>query len=101
MNTYSICPKDIENIWPVPHNPALTHKRPFTVSIAANKNTSVLEDPQATEQIKVYSDGSSQEGNVGAAATIYRNGEATRTLHLLRSSKLTSERLAMKLQANK
>ena len=77
----SICPKDIENIWPVPCNPALTHKRPFTVSIAANKDASVLEDAQATEQIKVYSDRSSQEGNVGAAATIYRNGEATRTLH--------------------
>jgi ribonuclease HI len=40
-----------------------------------------LEDAQATEQVKVYSDGSSQDSNVGAAAMLFRDGETTRTLN--------------------
>lgn len=81
MNTYNVQPKDIECIRPALHNLALTHKRPFTVSIPANKDVSIVEDTQVTEHIKVYSDGSSHNGNVGAAAILCRAREPRRTLH--------------------
>ena len=81
MSTYSIYPKDIEHIRPTPHNPALSHKRPFMVNVAVNKDTSILEDAQAKKQIKVYTDGSTHDGSVGVAATLYRDGEIGRTLH--------------------
>jgi len=39
------------------------------------------EDATGDEEIKVYSDGSAQDGKVGAAAVLVRPGQATRTLH--------------------
>lgn len=81
MSVYGICPKDIDSIWPAPCNPARTHKQPFTVSIPANKDASMEEDAQATEHIKIYSDGSSLDGKVGVAAVLHRTGEPRRTLH--------------------
>lgn len=60
---------------------ALTHKRPFTLSISDNKDKSVAEDTQATEVVRVYSDGSVQDGKVGAAALLSRQGEPDRIVH--------------------
>jgi hypothetical protein len=40
-----------------------------------------LEDSQAKEKVKVYTDGSSRNGKVGAAAILMRAGEPTQTLH--------------------
>lgn len=81
MNNYNIHPSEIEKIRPTPRNPALTHKRPFTVSIPASKEASVQEDANAIEKIRVYTDGSSHDGSVGAAAILCRNGQTTRVLH--------------------
>lgn len=56
------------------------HKRPFTMSIPANKEVSVQEDANATEKIRVYADSSSHDGSIGAAAILCRNKQATRVL---------------------
>ena len=80
MSRYSIDPKNTECI-SGPLNPALAHKRPFTVQISADKEASTLADQQATEKVKVYTDGSSHDGLVGAAAILIREGEPTRKSH--------------------
>ena len=81
MNTYNVSPKELKYIRPTSWNPALSHKRPFTVSIAANKDTSVIEDTQAKETVKIYLDGSSLNSCIAAVATLYRDREVARTLH--------------------
>ncbi len=81
MQTYGIRPNDIENIRATPRNPALSHKRPFSTTIAKSKDESKKEDAQATEKVKVYSDGSALNGKVGAAAILTRAGKPTRKLH--------------------
>ena len=81
MQTYNVRPQDVESITPAPRNPALTHKRPFTISISNSKDDSVREDSQATEKVKVYTDGSAQDGKVGAAALLIRPGQPNRKLH--------------------
>ena len=52
MQTYDVKPQKTETISPAPQNPALTHKRPFTISISDNKDNSVQEDTRATETVK-------------------------------------------------
>jgi ribonuclease HI len=81
MYNYRVHPNEVENIRVMPLNPDLTHKRPFTISIPKDKDESVTEDAQATEMVKVYSDGSALNGKVGVAAIICRTGEPTRKLH--------------------
>ena len=81
MSIYNIRPQDVESIVPASRNPAITHRRPFTVSFASSKDNSVAEDTLATEKVKVYSDGSAQNGKVGAAALLLREGAPDRTLH--------------------
>lgn len=80
MKTYSTQPSSIECIRPAPHNLAMVHKRPFMVSITEDKEASILEDSRAAEQVKVYTDGSVQDGKVGAVAIIKREGVLTQTL---------------------
>ena len=81
MLAYNACPQDVESIKPASQNLAITHRRPFMFSFAGSKDDSVVEDAQATETVKVYSDGSAQNGKVGAAALLIREGEQDRTLH--------------------
>ena len=81
MLNYAAKPQDMETIKPMPRNPALTHTRPFSVNFAKSKDKSVEEDERATEEAKVYTDGSAQEGKVGAAAILIREGKPTRKLH--------------------
>ena len=81
MQNYAARPQDVETIKPMPRNPALTHKRLFSVNFAKNKEESIEEDERATEEVKVYTDGSAQEGKVGAAAILIREGKPTRKLH--------------------
>ena len=82
MHNFDIKPKETETIKPSPRNLALTHKRPFSISITASKNKSVDEDTNAREVVKVYSDSSALNGKVGAAAILTRPGKPTRKLHL-------------------
>jgi ribonuclease HI len=51
------------------------------MDIAVNKDASVTADTVGTENIKVYSDRSAQDGKVGAAAVLIRPGKETRKLH--------------------
>jgi ribonuclease HI len=51
------------------------------MDIAVNKDASVTADTVGTENIKVYSDGSAQDGKVGAAAVLIRPGKETCKLH--------------------
>ena len=74
MQNYITKPQEVEMIKPAPCNPALTHKRPFTISFTKDKNKSIEEDERATEVGKVYTDSSVQEGKVGAAAILIRGG---------------------------
>ena len=74
-------PKKMEKIPAKPRNPALIGKLPFKVSIASSKEASILEDRNAQDRIKIYSDGSAHEGKVGAAAVLTRPGKPNKTLH--------------------
>lgn len=74
-------PKCVEKIPAKPRNPAHVGKLPFKVSIASSKEASITEDRNALDAVKVYSDGSAQDGNVGAAAILICPGHPNRTLH--------------------
>jgi len=71
----------MEKIPTKPRNPAQIGKLPFSVRIPDSKEASIAEDRNATEVIKIYSDGSAQEGKVGAAAVLICAGRPNRVLH--------------------
>ena len=77
----SFDPKRVEKIPAKPRNPAQTGKLPFNISIATSKEASIFEDQNALDAVKIYSDGSAQEGKVGAAAVLTRPGKPNRILH--------------------
>ena len=81
LQTYEVRLQEIEVIKPAPCNPVLPHKRPFMVDIADNKESSMEEDTQAGEVVKVYTDGSALKGRVGTAVILRRKGTHPRTLH--------------------
>ena len=51
-----------------------TYKRAFTATIADSKEDSIKEEAKDDSDIRIYTDGSGFEGNVGAAAVLYRKG---------------------------
>jgi ribonuclease HI len=51
------------------------------VDIANDKEASITADAEGKEKVKVYSDGSAQEGKVGVAAILIRPGKEMRKLH--------------------
>ena len=77
----SFDPKRVEKIPAKPRNPAQTGKLPFNISIATSKEASIIEDRNALDAVKIYSDGSAQEGKVGAAAVLTHPGKPNRILH--------------------
>lgn len=81
LNIYKIDPREAECIRPALCNPALTLKRLFMIHIPVDKEVSILEDKQALEKVKIYSDGSAHNGEVGAAAILMRDGEQMQKLH--------------------
>ena len=64
-----------------PLNPALIGKLPFTISIASSKEASKAEDRHAQETIRIYTDRSSHNGKVGAAAILIQPNGPHKTLH--------------------
>ena len=81
MQTFNIKPNALETVATTGGNPATRHKRPFKIEIAKDKKASVAADAEGMERIRVYSDGSAQEGKVGAAAVLIYPGKETRKLH--------------------
>ena len=62
-------------------NPSRPGKSPFTISVAEDRESSIEEDSNAREEVRVYSDGSAINGKVGAAAILIRAGNPPRILH--------------------
>jgi ribonuclease HI len=81
MHIFKLNPSAISKIAVAVRNPMDNHKLHLRISIANSKESSKLEAANATERIKVYSDGSEINGKVGAAALLFRPGKPTRTLH--------------------
>jgi ribonuclease HI len=77
---FGINPDDIEKIPPVRIHPKDRGSRIVHTDIPTSKEASKNKDRSATEQIKVYSDGSLHGGKVGAAAILKRPGQPDRAL---------------------
>jgi ribonuclease HI len=75
-----ISSEDIEEIPVVRINPALQHSTPINIVIPESKEESIQVEAHATETIRVYTDGSSHNGKVGAAALLRRPGKPDRIL---------------------
>lgn len=67
---------------PVQANPAHKTSTSVRLDISGNKGASKRADENATEVIKVYTDGSSHHRAVDAAATLIRRGKPMRTFKL-------------------
>ncbi len=73
---------NVEKIPTAARNPSDTGRLPFQTRIPTNKEASIREAANASEEIQVYSDGSAQGGKVGASAVLIRKNQPDRTLHL-------------------
>ena len=74
--------RKFEKIPPVRTHPSKRSSQATRIDIPANKDDSKRADTNATEEIKVYSDGSAHSGKVGAAAILRQEGKPDRTLKL-------------------
>ena len=72
--------EDFETTIIAGRNPAQMGKRPFKTDIPGSKEDSKDRDAEAPEHIKIYTDGSLHDGNVGAAAVLTRNGKTMKSL---------------------
>ena len=79
-NIFGLDPSIIEKIPPVRAHPNRKSSRSVRIDIPANKEDSKRADANATEKIRIYSDGSAHDGKVGAAALLHREGKPDRTL---------------------
>ena len=75
-----IDPDVVETIPVAKVNPVHRGNLPFEISIAQSKDQSKREDNHAKEEIKVYTDGSIHNSQVGAAAVLFRKGKRGRTM---------------------
>jgi ribonuclease HI len=73
--------KNVEKIPTTARDPSKTGRLPFKISVAADKESSIKEMENASEEIQVFTDGSAQEGRVGAAAILTRKNRPDRILH--------------------
>ncbi|KAF8264457.1 hypothetical protein EI94DRAFT_1593134 [Lactarius quietus] len=81
VQTFNIKPKLLETLSTTGGNPTTHCKHPFKIDNASNKEVSVKADKEGKEKIKVYSDGSAQDREVGAAAVLIHPGKETRKQH--------------------
>ena len=80
-NSYNIDTSNVEKIPAVARDPTRTGKLPFRINIPEDKESSVRAAENANEVIQVFTDGSAQEGKVGAAAILIRRNRPDRILH--------------------
>jgi len=81
LDSYNLDPSSIEKIPAAPWNPNIIGVIPFKISIPEDRDSSIKEAEDATEEVQVFADGSAMEGKVGAAAILLREGRPTRALH--------------------
>ena len=73
--------EDYEMVLVAGQNPATLGKQLFRTDIPGNKDEAKSKDKKAPEHIRIYSDGSMQDGSVGVAAVLTKNGKVTKALH--------------------
>ena len=81
LNYYNFDPNAIKKILAALCNPNLTGKLSFVIRIPVDRDSSIQEATNAEEEIQVYSDRSTIEGKVGAAAILMRAGRTMCLLH--------------------
>jgi len=81
LAAYRHDPRKIEKIPAVARDPMLQGVLPFAVSIAENREDSIREAENASEEVQVFTDSSAINGKVGAAAMLTRAGNPPHTLH--------------------
>lgn len=69
IRNLAVDPRTIETIYPRPVHP--NSHTPFATSIAASKDKAIAEFHQCTTRTMVFTNGSSTNGKVGAAASLY------------------------------
>jgi ribonuclease HI len=77
-HVFSINPNTQETVTPASHAPDTPPR--FTTNIADSREESKADNVADKADVKVYADGSGIDGNVGAAAVLYKNGKRTRSL---------------------
>jgi ribonuclease HI len=81
MHIFKLDPLTTSKVMLAVRNPMDHSRLPLQISIANNKEESIIEAANATETIKVFSDRSEINDKVGAAALLLRPGKPQRTLH--------------------
>jgi len=79
--TFNLDVKKVEKIPTAVRNPSKIGKCPFQISIPADKEDSIREAANVSEEIQVFADGSAHGGKVGAAAILRRENHPDRVLH--------------------
>jgi len=82
LAAYKVDPKKVVKIPTAARDPTLQGELPFDISIAESREDSINEATCADEEVQIFTDGSALNGMVGAAATLTREGNPPRTLHL-------------------
>jgi hypothetical protein len=79
---YNYDTKKVKKIPTTARDPTLKGTLPFITHMAPDREDSIEEAANATEEVIVFTDGSAINGKVGVAATLTRQGNPLRTLHL-------------------
>jgi ribonuclease HI len=77
----------VEKIPTASRDPMLKGKLPFSISIAKDRDSSITESVNVTEDIQIYTDGSMLEGKISTTAVLLKAGHSPCMLHLHLSSK--------------
>ena len=107
LKTFRAFPDDVETIDPIKRLTHVTSNAHHTF-IAPTKDIAIKEQRELKDEIQIYSDGSSHNGGVGAAAILLRKGQEPRILryhlgqdkhHTVFEAELVGLTLATKLLA--
>ena len=78
LHAYKIVPSDFKDIRPIHTSPK--HPPRYATRISANRNAALEEIMKLTQETRVYLDGSCIDGQIGAAAMMFKHGEEVCTL---------------------